>query len=112
MYTYNATIERWVDGDTVILQIDLGFEVFKNERIRLARINAPELKSSIAFQRRKARHARAVANKLCSKGSLVQVKTSKNKRDMYARYIAEITFNGKNVSDHLIENGCVKEVKY
>lgn len=112
MYTYHAKVERWVDGDTVILQIDLGFEVFKRERVRLARVNAPELKSSIDFQRRKARHARAVAKKLCPEGSGVLITTSKNKRDMYARYISELTANGVNVSDYLIQDGCVKEVNY
>ena len=43
MYEYNIVIQRWVDGDTVDVDIDLGFGVWLNDqRVRLAGINAPE----------------------------------------------------------------------
>jgi micrococcal nuclease len=110
MYTYKATIVRWIDGDTVLLDIDLGFNIIRQERIRLARINATELNSKIPFQVRKAKHARAVLNKFCPPGSTISVTTSKNKKDMYARYIAEVKFNNKNISDYLLELKCVKKM--
>jgi micrococcal nuclease len=110
MYTYKAKIARWIDGDTVLLDIDLGFYITRQERIRLARINSPELNSNIPFQVRKAKHARAVANKYCPPGSVVYIITSKNKKDMYARYIAEVLFNNKNISDYLLEQNCVKKM--
>ena len=44
MYTYKAKVLRWVDGDTLLCLIDLGFYTNKEERIRLARIYAPELR--------------------------------------------------------------------
>jgi micrococcal nuclease len=112
MYNYNAKIVRWIDGDTVLLDIDLGFFVTRQERIRLARINAPELNSESSYLERKAIHARKVASLFCPEGSIVTVTTEKNKRDMYARYIAEIIYNGKNISDFLIKNGCVEEMNY
>ncbi len=112
MYTYKANVIRWIDGDTVLIDIDLGFNITRQERIRLARINASELNSKIPFQVRKAKHARAVAKKFCPVGSTIFVTTSKNKKDMYARYIAELVFNDVNISDYLIENGCVKKVIY
>ena len=110
MYTYKATVIRWIDGDTVLLDIDLGFNITRQERIRLARINAPELRSEIPFQVRKAKHVRAVVKKLCPPDSLVFVTTSKNKKDMYARYIAEVHFNNINISDYLLEQDCVKKM--
>ena len=43
MYEYKITIDRWVDGDTVDVDIDLGFDVvLKKQRVRLHGINAPE----------------------------------------------------------------------
>ena len=43
MYKYEATIRRWVDGDTVDVDIDLGFGIiFHNQRIRLYGIDAYE----------------------------------------------------------------------
>ena len=112
MYKYNAKIVRWVDGDTVIVDIDLGFYVTRQERIRLARIDAPELNSKTPYQVRKAKSARAKAKKLAPEGSQVVLTTSKSSIDRYARYIGEISFNGKNVSDYLIEMKVAKEVKY
>jgi micrococcal nuclease len=43
MYEYKITIDRWVDGDTVDVDIDLGFDIIlKKQRVRLHGINAPE----------------------------------------------------------------------
>ena len=42
MYTYNATLDRVVDGDTVDALVDLGFDTWKKVRIRMMGMNAPE----------------------------------------------------------------------
>ena len=43
MYEYKCTIDRWVDGDTVDVDIDLGFDVvLKKQRVRLYGIDAWE----------------------------------------------------------------------
>ena len=42
MYTYKSKVLKVVDGDTVDLLIDLGFNAWKKERIRLYGINTPE----------------------------------------------------------------------
>jgi micrococcal nuclease len=43
MYEYNCKIVKVVDGDTVDVDIDLGFGIWiKNERVRLYGIDAPE----------------------------------------------------------------------
>lgn len=112
MYNYNAKIVRWVDGDTVIVDIDLGFSVTVQERVRLARINAPELNSKTPYQVRLAKSARAKAKKFAPEGSQVVLSTSKNNIDRYARYIGEISFNNQNISDYLIQIGVADEVKF
>lgn len=110
MYNYRAKVIRWVDGDTLLLEIDLGFYVKRTERIRLARINTSEIRSDIGFQRRKARHARAVGKKFCNEGETVTLKSQKIIQDMYARYIAEVTYQGINLSDYLLEKGVAKVI--
>jgi len=42
MYEYKATIRRVVDGDTVDVTLDLGFDILYNNRIRLLGIDTPE----------------------------------------------------------------------
>ena len=46
MYEYKATIVKVVDGDTVDVDIDLGFDVWlRNQRIRLYGIDTPECRT-------------------------------------------------------------------
>lgn len=42
MYKYKARVLKVVDGDTLDVEIDMGLEVYKRERLRLAGIDAPE----------------------------------------------------------------------
>ena len=109
MYTYRGKVIRWIDGDTVLIEIDLGFYTTRLERIRLARINAPELRDEKYRTARATRHTRLLVKKFCPHGSTVVVQTFKNKKDMYARYIAEVILEGENISDYLLEEGGVEE---
>ena len=42
MYTYKATLDRVIDGDTIDVNIDLGFDISVKKRVRFSGINAPE----------------------------------------------------------------------
>ena len=47
MYEYRATILKVVDGDTVDVDIDLGFGIWqRNERVRIMGIDTPESRTS------------------------------------------------------------------
>ena len=37
-----VSIDKVVDGDTIAVTIDLGFDLFKKERVRVAGIDTPE----------------------------------------------------------------------
>ena len=42
-YVYKAAVDRVIDGDTLLLKIDLGFQVWKEQRVRLAGIDTPAM---------------------------------------------------------------------
>ena len=42
MYEYKAIVRRVVDGDTMDVTLDLGFDILYNNRIRLVGIDTPE----------------------------------------------------------------------
>src|SRR4030042_5977028 len=42
-YTYHVTLEKVIDGDTLLVNFDLGFFISIKEKVRLIGINAPEL---------------------------------------------------------------------
>jgi len=42
MYTYKAKLDRVIDGDTIDVNIDLGFDISVKKRVRFTGINTPE----------------------------------------------------------------------
>jgi len=46
VHNYAAVVERVIDGDTLAVKIDLGFDTWRAEKIRLRGIDAPELKTA------------------------------------------------------------------
>lgn len=97
MYTYRAILVRVVDADTVYLDVDLGFRIYRgNESYRLGRIDAPEL-STEEGKTAKA----ALASFLLDKVLLVTTA----KADKYGRYLIELFADGLNVNDWLVTNG-------
>lgn len=92
IYQYKAKLNRVVDGDTVILDTDLGFGVQVTISYRLAGINTPEV---VGSQKVAGVAARDELVRLLSLGTLriVSMKTEK-----YGRWLATIYVNlGSNV---------------
>jgi micrococcal nuclease len=53
MYTYSCTITKIIDGDTVDVDIDLGFSVvLRNQRVRLYGCDTPESRTRDLVERR------------------------------------------------------------
>jgi micrococcal nuclease len=99
MYTYQAELVRVIDGDTVVLDIDLGFSLWRrDDSYRLARINAPEMKTAEGPPAR----THLVSLLAQSAGPLLVTTT---KADKYGRWLAEIYVNGKNMNDQMVADG-------
>ena len=86
IYIYKAELVRVVDGDTVDLISDLGFDTFKRERFRLYGIDAPELRTE-AGKEAKAWLEDALMPLEAIYIQTIQLKT-KAKRDKYGRFLA------------------------
>ena len=109
MYTYNGTIVRVIDGDSVWIEVDVGFHMSYKYNFRLGRINTPELRSSDPIEKAKAYDAKARLEELLPKGAEVTVHTGKPGK--YGRWIAEvyteaaIALNQISVNEILLEEG-------
>ena len=103
MYTYNATIVRVVDGDTLIIDVDVGFCITIRQRFRLKDINAYEIKDPNG----KGIEARKRVEQLISeKGPVVLLKTYKEEK--FGRYLAEVILEsgaGANLGQLLLHEG-------
>jgi micrococcal nuclease len=86
IYTYKAELIRVVDGDTVDLISDLGFDTLKRERFRLYGIDAPEMNTA-AGKEAKAWLWEALQPLEAIYVQTIQLET-KIKRDKYGRFLA------------------------
>jgi len=105
-YTYRALVVGVYDGDTITVDIDLGMSTWKkNVKLRLARIDTPELRGEEKEEGKRVRDYVRVT--ILNKE--VVIKTSKDKTGKYGRYIAEVLIGGMNLNDHLLELGMATE---
>ncbi|MFT6106460.1 MAG: endonuclease YncB(thermonuclease family) [Rickettsiales bacterium] len=100
-YLYKAKIMDVVDGDTMVLNVDLGFAVIKEQRIRLAGIDSAEMKTDAG--QKAAKYLRDLAMSL----EFVVVRT--NKIDIYGRYVGDVFYpkvsGGSQGKIDVFENG-------
>ncbi|MCK5580479.1 MAG: thermonuclease family protein, partial [Candidatus Omnitrophica bacterium] len=89
-YVYKAIVERVIDGDTVLVRLDLGFQVWKEQRVRLACLDCP------AMDEPGGEEAYHYARDQLARAGSVVVKT--NKIDIYGRYVGHVFYSFEEMS--------------
>ena len=92
MFEYNAVVVKVVDGDTVDVDIDLGFSVWlKKQRVRLYGLDTPESRTRDKEEKKYGLLAKAKVLEHCPIGSKIKVKTQKGKsKGKYGRILGEL----------------------
>jgi len=85
LHTYVGIVEKVVDGDTLDVRIDLGFDVWRVERLRLRGVDCAELNTA------EGKEARAFVQSKLMDVPFVVFRTYKT--DLYARYIADVFYH-------------------
>lgn len=98
MNIYESKVVRWIDGDTVELDVDLGFRLRYRDHFRLQGIDTPE-RGKVGYL-----EARMRAAQLAPPGSLVIASTYKG--DKYGRWLTDIHMDTETlVNQRLIDEG-------
>jgi len=105
MYEYKATIRRVVDGDTVDVTLDLGFDILYNNRIRLLGIDTPEIRTRDLEEKALGLAAKDRVKELCPVGSTVILRTTKDGKGKFGRILGEIFVEEQSVNKLLVEEG-------
>jgi micrococcal nuclease len=107
IYIYKAELIRVVDGDTVDLIIDLGFDTSRKERFRLYGIDAPELRTA------EGKAAKEWLWDALQPLEAIYVQTiqlsTKAKRDKYGRFLAVLYGDFGDVQTKLPEKSLALE---
>ena len=89
MYDYQCTIVRVVDGDTVDVDIDLGFDTWRcGERIRLYGIDTPECRARDAEEKAAGFLAKGFVEEALHVGATYRLQTKE--KGKFGRYLATI----------------------
>ena len=108
-YVYNANVTSIYDGDTITCDIDCGFGVLLiKQKIRLYGLNAPEVRGETREQGIVSRDK--LRERILNKK--ITLKTIKDKKGKYGRYIAEIYLDTENINDWLVENNLAVKAEY
>jgi micrococcal nuclease len=99
---YKALVLRVVDGDTIKVAIDLGFNIVLQTKIRLAGIDSAELRDKATQEKAEAAKKYVEEHLLSKEIILKSLKTEK-----YGRYLAFIYFEGEKESfnDRMVREG-------
>jgi micrococcal nuclease len=97
-YRYKARVDKWVDGDTVDLYVDLGFHHYVKTRFRLFGIDTPERGDALWSE------ASDFAKNAAPVGTDVIIDVFKD-ADKYGRWLVNIHVDGLIVNDALVAAG-------
>ena len=109
MYEYKCNIIRVVDGDTVDVDIDLGFGVWlKDERVRIMGIDTPESRTRDKVEKKFGLASKAKLKSLLGKTGVLKTQVNKNGEDMkgkFGRILGDFQVGARMVTDILCEEG-------
>lgn len=106
MYRYRAKIIRVIDGDTIDVDLDLGFDVWlRKQRVRLYGIDTPESRTSDAEEKKYGTLSKNKLKDFCKEDSWVTIETHVgDEKGKFGRILANIWLEETNVNQWLIDN--------
>jgi len=106
MFDYFCKITRVVDGDTVDIELDLGFKLTKKDRVRLTGIDTPESRTRNLAEKKLGLEAKEFLKAWCktNKGKIIIHTESEGK---YGRLLGALysTDSDQSVNDLMLEAG-------
>jgi micrococcal nuclease len=109
MYEYYVRkVENVVDGDTIDVLIDLGFDILFQSRVRLAGIDTPESRTSDKAEKVLGLESKEYLKKHLKDAKSVVIKTEKmDSSEKYGRILGWVYINGdtESINDKMINDG-------
>jgi micrococcal nuclease len=108
MYQYKAKVLKILDGDTVDIDLDLGFNiVLASQRVRMAGIDTPESRTTNSEEKVRGQLSKKKLAEKLPVGSWVKIETQKSNSndDKFGRILAVfIMEDGTSLNQWMIDN--------
>ena len=105
MYEYRCKVTRVVDGDTVDVDIDLGFGIWMHkERIRLHGIDTPESRTRDLEEKKYGLLAKQQIESFMPRGSMQTLVTVKDKAGKFGRILGKFLIYDKKTDRQMTIN--------
>lgn len=96
---YVKKVTKVVDGDTIDVEIDLGFDISFSSRVRLAGIDTPESRTTDKMEKALGLEAKAYLKHEIDTAKTVVIKTEKmDSSEKYGRILGWVFLDGATVS--------------
>ena len=103
MHEYHCVITRIIDGDTIDVDIDLGFDCWLHkQRIRLYGIDTPESRTRDLEEKKYGLAAKAFVEKFIPLGSTALLKTKE--KGKYGRYLGDFKVKNQWLCTELLKH--------
>ncbi len=106
LFHYRANVDRVVDGDTIDVTLDLGFDIQMKARIRFHGINAPESRTRDLEEKARGLASKDRLIELLGEGSFILESKEVGK---YGRVLGTLHVEDVNVNETLVEEGFAVE---
>jgi micrococcal nuclease len=104
MYEYACTVERVVDGDTIDVTLDLGFDILHKCRVRLYGIDTPESRTRDKDEKVRGKMAGAFLKEAIEDGEKVVIQTKlKDSKGKYGRVLGDVVVDDVNINQLMVK---------
>tara|TARA_B100001250_G_scaffold397908_1_gene405541 strand:- start:1462 stop:1884 length:423 start_codon:yes stop_codon:yes gene_type:complete len=104
MYEYSCKVERVVDGDTIDVVLDLGFDILYKSRVRLYGIDTPESRTRDLDEKARGKLAKNFLKDAIDQGEKVVIQTKlKDSRGKFGRVLGEVVVDGVNINVKMVD---------
>jgi micrococcal nuclease len=105
MYEYSCKVDRVVDGDTIDVILDLGFDILYRCRVRLYGIDTPESRTRDKDEKVRGKIASTFLKNSIDSGKKVVIETKlKDSKGKFGRVLGNVLVDGVNINQSMIDN--------
>ena len=109
MFEYKCEVIKVVDGDTVDVNIDVGFSIFHKARVRMYGMDTPESRTRDLDEKARGLISKQFILDKVADAKEIVIKTQKDGKGKFGRVLGKIFIDGENINQSMIDQSLAVE---